>query len=878
MKRDRDLNDEIRAHQQMAASDGRDPREFGNVALVKETTREMWAWIWLERLWQDLRYGIRWMARSPGFTAVAILSLGLGIGANTALFSVINALMLRTLDVNQPGELVVFKRTFQGDGRAPYGFDHAWFEKFQKLTELFSGATAIHLIERSDMSGTGDADPQVRVSAVSGNYFSLLGVSARKGRTLTDADDLILGAHPVAVISYGYWERRYGLAAGAIGSQLRLHGTDYTILGVTARGFSGEWVGRPTDVWVPIAMLAQVANELKPLPERGGGLGFRVVARLKPGISIEQAQAGAQVLYQQILQEERLNANSSRAAKQRVANARFYLEPAATGFSPQRESFSQPLVILMAMVGAVLLIACANIANLLLARAAAREREIRVRLAIGAGRARIIRQLLTESLLLAVLSGLTGLALAHWGTRILAQYAGGGFVWRNDQTLTLDLSPDLRVFSFSAVLCLLTAVVFGLAPALRASQISLGHNQRSGLYGRFGAGKALVVVQVALSLVLLIGAGLFGRTLYNLKSQDLGLDRERILLIWTAARQSGRRIGAPVAQLYERVQERVSALPGVTSVSISKSGILTGDTSAGCKVKIDGYTPPSGGDPAPSTDLITPRFFDTLGIRVLLGRDFSSRDSESAPRVVIVNEALAQHYFSGENPLGKRIGFECEPPNYRAEIIGVVSNARHVSAYDKNVMKYYVPYRQDINHLISMCVIVRTAANPASIASRVRAELREVDPNLPVLRMETIEDQLNDSLVQERWIALLGGFFAVLAAILAGIGLFGVMAYLTTRRTQEIGVRLALGASRAGVLGMVLRETGVLIGAGVLLGIPTALAAGRWMATRLFGITPSDPLTIGGSVLLMVGVAGLAVLIPARRAAKVDPMVALRYE
>ncbi len=708
-------------------------RALGGLEQRKEECRDMRRVGFIEDLVQDLRYGFRQLRRSPGFTAVAVLSLALGIGANTAIFSVIDAFLLRALPVQNPEQLVLFKRTYQGDGLAPYGFDFSWFEAYRGLHDAFSGVAAIYPVERADVTGNlgpgpdriGDPDPQLQVRVVTGNYFSVMGVGAHAGRTFTEEDDRVPGGHPVAVISYSYWERRFGRssqrASDIVGRTLSLNGTAYTILGVTPRGFFGDWTGRPADVWVPVAMIAQVLTELPPgLRPRGGGMGYYVLARLKPGVSIRQAQNPGQVLYQQILREKRAGPNPTRQVSQRIERARFELVPASAGFSPQRESYGQPLAILSFVVGLVLLIACANVATLLLARSAARQREMAVRLAIGAARGRILRQLLTESVLLASMGGWLGLLFAQWGTSILARYASSGLAWRTDQRLILDLQPDVRVFAFTAALCLVTGILFGLAPALQGASFSgrapslapVLIPREDSTSGRFRLGKLLVAGQVMLSLLLLIGAGLFVQTLRNLRSQDLGLDREHVLLVWTAIRQSNRQIGAQVAALFETAQQRVSSLPGVVSASVSVRGVLHDSPSFPYPVRVQGEALDAGETAMAQTDVIMPGFFETLGMRLLQGRDFSSRDSETAPRIVIINDALARRFFVDQSPIGKRIGFGYGSKGNELEIVGVVNNAIHITPRDPNRMMFYIPYRQDLQHLSSMCLAVRSIRQP----------------------------------------------------------------------------------------------------------------------------------------------------------------------
>jgi predicted permease len=562
------------------------------------------------------------------------------------------------------------------------------------------------------------------------------------------------------------------------------------------------------------------------------------------------------------------------------------LEPAARGYSPQRQSFAQPLAILMAMVAAVLLIACANVANLLLARAAARRQEIAVRLAIGAGRARIVRQLLVENLLLAFAGGALGLLFAVWGAGALASFVRSGPVGGLSGLASIDLALHLdgRILTFDIALCFVTGMVFGLVPAWRGSQVSLSPAlskrgaDSGGLGSKFALRNLLVVSQVGVSLMLLAGMGLFLRSLHNLRSENLGIDREHLLLVWTSPGQTGRNI-AGLGALYEMVQSRISTLPGVISASPSVYGMLTYSTGGdGPPVVADGYTLKPNEDPRAQFHIVGPRFFETTGIKLLEGRDFNGRDDASAPKTAIINETMARYFFGTSSPLGRhiKVNFGNNPP---LEVVGVAADAKTSSPRERNRMTFYYPVSQQVGlRLIRMCLVVRAAGPPASIASGVREELRRIDARLPVLKIETVDEQVDDFLFQERLVADLSLCFGVVAILLACLGLYGVMSYTVARRTNEIGIRMALGARRGDVLGMVLRESLLLALAGVVLGVPAALAAAPVIENRLFRVDPSDPLTITGSALLMIAVAALAGLVPARRASKVDPMVALRYE
>lgn len=866
-------------------------RAFGAVAITAEQCRDTRRLRFLEDIGRDLAYAFRLLTKSPGFTATAVLSIAIGIGANTTTFGVIDALMLRTLPVRNPEQLVMF---FELAPDAQSAVDivtsYQWARKYSNLTRVFEDVAAVSMTNRSNVTANAlgselDAG-ETRVALVSGNYFGMLGVKALIGRTLTPDDDRVPGGHPVTVIGYRYWESRFARSSEALGRTLALNGVTYTIIGIAPPDFSGEWVGRPVDLWIPTMMQAQVMPEF-PVGLSKGGSWVRVLARLKPGVTIPQAEAASQVIYQENFRESWPHPTAQQ--RQFMARAHVVLRPAGNGFSPQRDSVSQSLKILMIVVGLVLLVACANVGNLLLARSVARRREIAVRLAIGAGPARIVRQLLTESLLVSTVGGAIGLLFSLWGTKLLAAAIAAGPVRMDSrlpsQWLSLDLHPDLRVFAFAAALCLLTGSLFGLAPAFRS-----GFRSRSSLApaltkrgsasednSRLGVGKPLIVFQVAVSLLLLITAGLFVRSLGNLRAQDLGMDRKHLLLLWTAPGQTGRQ-GAALASFVKTVRERLSALPGVVSASMSNHGPLEGgDDRGGISefVKLPGQPPKPG--MLMMNVAVAPDFFETTGMSLLTGRSFTELDTDQAPLVAVINESMARFFFGGQNPIGHRFGMSSSHVGFPYEIVGVVADGKHGSPRDKRGI-VYLPYRQIPGLMRTMCIEVRTAGSPTGVARRLRQELRDIDPNLPVLRVDTLEEQLNDVLAQERLITILSVGFGGLAAVLACLGLYGVMSYTVVRRTSEIGIRMALGARHDDVINMVLKESMVLVLVGITIGVPIALATTRLIANRLFGISASDPATIGVVVLLMALAALLAGFLPARRAARVDPLVALRHE
>jgi predicted permease len=855
--------------------------EFGGEELAKEECRDLRAWRIAEQVWRDVGYAARMLVKRPGLTAVAVLSLGLGIGANTTIFSAIDALMLRPLPARNPEQLLAFRIDDRYHSAPNYVTLYPLFERYQTLTRFFSDIAMVSPLNRAGLKISGVDAGQARVALVSGSYFPMLGVNPAVGRYLTPDDDRVLGGHPVAVISSRMAARHLPANRELAGQTLTLLGVAYTVVGVMPPGFSGSEAGRPVDVWVPVAMAPQANPE-----RRWPRFQAAVIARLKPGESRDQAEAAARVIFRQSKIEDLGPHPRPEAIQESDRESRLTLEPAGPGYSVKRHLFRQPLTILMIVVALVLIIACLNTANLLLARSEARRREMAVRLAIGAGAGRIAVQLLTESLLLAGIAGAAGLAFARWGMAALANLVRSGPVAVNANSIAMDLDDhmDWRILAFTAGLCMLNGILFGLAPAFRGSRVLLAPaligrsaDTRIGTSG-FGLGKALVVGQVAATLVLLVAAGLFVRSLRNLRVEDLGIDRKHILLVWAAPSLTAR-TGTAVVSLYEKTQQRISALPGVVATSCSVGGLLNGGSSfVGPDVHVLGYTPRPGEDPHSDADTVMPKYFDAAGMRLLAGRDFNAGDTENAPRVVIIDETIAKHFFPGQNPIGRRIGFNPVSTGAEFEIVGVVSAAKRNTPREGERMSHFIPYLQDVRHLGQMCLLVRTAGPPAGLANRVRDELRAIDPDLPIVRIETVDEQVDDVLVPERLVASLAACLGAVAVLLACLGVYGVTSYKAALRTNEMGIRLALGATRGSIVGLVLRDSLSQVAIGILLGVPLILAVGRLAGSLLFGVGVSDPVTVAGAGLLLLAVAGFAGYLPATRVSQVDPASALRHE
>ena len=838
-------------------------RAIGGVEQRKEECRDTRRVRWIEDLMQDLRYGLRTLRKSPGFTAVAALSLALGIGANTAIFSIVDAVLLKSLPVRNPEQLVALEAFNQRGDHS--NFSYPLFERLRDRLQVFTGILATQdgagQMEMADTESASTTE-QVAAQLVSGEYFQVLGVNAIIGRTLTAADNQTPGAHPVAVLSYAFWQRRFAGDVSIIGKSILLKAQPFTIIGVTPPAFFGEAVGQAPDIWAPLMMQPPLDRGQSYIGDASTGW-IRIMARLKPGVDETQARAWLALRLEQI-----------KAEPDRVGRYLSKIEPfyGGRGLAEFRNQYSKPLRVLMAVVGLVLLIACANVANLLLARATTRQREVTIRLAIGAGRFRLIRQFLTESVLLAAAGGAIGLLFAWWGSRLLLVLVSG-----DSAPIPIDVTPNARILGFTIGISLLTALIFGLAPAMAATRQDVNAALKMTVFARPrpSLSRFLVVAQVALSLLLLTGAGLFVRTLRNLRTMDLGFDAENVLQVRINPQVSGYK-QEQLPDLYQRLLERLNSTPGIQHASMAGSGFRNGG-SRSCCISVEGYTPRPDEDREVQTNRVTPGYFQTMGLPLLLGRDFTTQEAGGRqggfPNIAVINETMASYYFGKANPLGKRFGWGDSPQlTYDTEIIGVIKDANYGSLRDKTQRLIYFP-AQGGNLLVA-----RAAGPVATMAAAIRREIQTVDKSLELSEVSAIPQLRDQALVQERLLAELSGFFSLLALLLACIGLYGVMSYDVARRAHEIGVRMALGAQRVDIVRLVMRETTSLVVVGLIAGLGAALSTTRLIESLLYGLTPNDPLTIGLAGLLLVAVAALAGYLPARRAARLDPMVALRHE
>ena len=865
----------------------------------------------MNTLLQDLRYGFRMLLKQKGVTSIALLSLALGIGANTALFSIVDAMLLKMLPVKEPERLVLFRSvapqefsvgSYNGNSNRDeqtglVNRTSFVYQTYQRLREQQGPMSDIFAFGNIGLNLTADGQADIaNGQGVTGNYYAALGVQPAAGRLLTDEDDKP-GAPPVAVLSHRYWQKRFGGDAAVVGKQINLNNVPFTVVGVSSKGFDGTMgVGSSQDVTVAVTLEPQLRGDSRNSYMSGAGVWWlRIMGRLKPGATREQAQAQLENAFLQSVLEHR--AARQAAAKGNGGNVisdldpkqypHLFADPGGQGEMYRRKYYAPSLYLLLGVVGLVLLIACANVANLLLSRAAGRQKEIGLRIALGASRWRLVRQLLTESLLLSILGGFLGIIFAIWikdGLISVSLWGGRG--------MALEPRLDWRVLGFTVALSLLTGIVFGLAPAWRSTRVDLtpslkDSGRSSTSVHRSLLSRGLVVVQVALSLLLLVGAGLFVRTLLNLQRVDPGFNTQNLLLFDVEPALIGYK-DEKLRQVYGQISERLESVPGVQGVTFSRVPLLSQSSSSSSVFLREALnaTPDSEGRIKPSGDgyrhVVRENFLQAMGIPLLAGRTFGPQDNTTSPRVVVVNQTFASKYFPNESAVGKRFTFDNKKPD-DLEIVGVCKDAKYTSQRDDIPPTVYQSYRQE-RPQSGVTFEVRTVGDPGATIASVRSVVHEIEPNLPVTNVKSQVEQADETLRMERLFAKLLTLFALLAQQLAAIGLFGVLAYTVSQRTHEIGIRMALGADRASVLRMIVKQGMTLAILGVILGIVGAYVLTKYLESwislskMLFGVKVSDPLTYGLIAVLLTVVALIACYIPARRATKVDPLVALRYE
>jgi predicted permease len=837
--------------------------KFGNVSLLREKSFAAWGWTALEALLQDLRYTLRILGKSRVFTATAILTLALGIGGNTAIFSLIDAVMLRRMPVQDPDRLVQIAH-FWGGQRTSLSFP--LYELFRDQSQSFDGIFAQSWPAKQEINFGGEPDA-VETQMVSGSYYAVLGVQPSIGRTFTSDWDRSPGASPFAVISYQYWKRRFGLDPSVIGKKFKLRKTVFTIVGVTPANFFGTMPGHAPDVTLPISMDAQVHGTRSWLAD-SKTVWLSVMARLKPTVALRQATAETQILFRNQISIDAGQEKDPRD-KKAILSQELSLEPAGTGFDLLRIRFSEPLQLLMGIVGLVLLLACVNLSSLLLGRTSARLREISVRMALGAGRARLLRQFLAESFALTFVGGMAGIALAQLLCRVLVRTMSNG------ESLFLSVQPDLRILAFTSGVSLATGIAVGIVPALYAARqnISPGLRElRSGGGRTFG--KMLIVTQIAISLVLLVGTSLFLRTLINLKTLDPGFRRGGVLTFEINADNAGYK-DERLRNLETRILDHLDTLPGVSSASISQIRVLSGE-GTGWKgtVEVEGYTNRPEENNWVYLNEIGPRYFRTLETPVMMGREFSEHDLPSSQKVAIVNQSFARYYFADKSPIGKHLSHDGS-----AEIVGVVKDVKYSDLREAIPRTVYFPSSQSESPRPDSTYLVRVASgDPLRIVSSASEVIQQIDPALRLTEPQTLAEIVDRSILTERFMAMLSIFFGLIALALASIGIFGVMAFYVARRTNEFGIRIALGAAQWNILWTVLSEVLAMLGAGTVIGLIAAASVTDLAKNLLFQLKPTDPASFVWAVMLLALTALAAGYIPARRATRVDPLEALRSE
>jgi predicted permease len=853
--------------------------DFGGIEGRKEECRESLGLRLWDELRADCRYALRMMRHNPGFTAIAVISLGLGIGANTAIFTLAKEVLLKTMGVPHAERLRML--SWARGPEAHFGpiwgnffpdsagnmnstsFPYAVYLEMRRSNDVLEDLVAFKEANQLTASVNAHAEP-ISGMLVSGNFYQTLAARIIAGRAIAPEDDS-LSAPPVAVISDAYWSREFARSADALGRTISLNGIPVTIIGVNAPEFKGAKAGGTFEVFFPLSLQQQIIPNQGALLANHGYWWLMMMGRLKPGVTEQAATAALEVDFRNAFHD-------TLPDKKDTDMPRVYLAPGSRGLDLQTPNFAKPIYLLLTLAGLVLLIACANLANLLLARSATRQREMSLRLAMGASRGRVMRQVLTEAIMLALLGGAFGLLLAYWGKNLIPSLFDSS--WRPSG---IDPQMDWRVFAFAFVIAIVTGLLFGVAPAWRCTRADVNSSLKES--GRSSTsrpkaflGKALVVFQVSLSLLLLIGAGLFLRTLMNLRTTAIGFNPEHILL-FDLNPPRFRYPGPQRVLLFERIAERVAALPGVQSATLSSEPLLADSMDDDC------FRP--AGSPVnekhnPWRNSVGTNFFEVMGIPIAYGRTFTVHDNRHSPQVAIVNQRLAKEFFPNSNPIGKTV-ISCDPGAAAIEIVGVSVDAKYASIREDVPPLIYLPYLQNYG-ITQMTFEIKTAASTPSIVAEIREAVRSIDPDLPLEEVRTQTQQIDATLSQERVFATLTTGFGVLALILASIGIYGIMAYTVSRRTNEIGIRMALGARSTAVLSMVLRETLLLALLGIAAGIAAAAALTRLAASMLYNLKPTDPLTFCSAALLLLVIALAAGFTPARRAATIDPIHALRHE
>ena len=869
-----DIDDELRFHLaqevQLRLGRGEAPdvayvgarRDFGNVLLIKETTRDMWGGRWLDDFSRDARYAVRGLMRSPALAAVAIFSLALGIGATTAIYSLADAVLFRRLPVLQSERLMQVRAVHAAGVRQTFSFP--LYRDLRDRTRAFESTAAAMAGTTSepvslDVAGSSGYT-QARMTVVTGNYFTTLGVGAARGRALTVDDDRVRSGHPVAVISSRFWRQAFESADAAVGARLLHNGITYTIVGVANEGFTGISSNDDPDVWVPMAMAESVLLRPGVLDARGSS-SLYIFGRLKTDVA---PAAAAEDIARVFADVQRVHPEEPTPRGDAVSMAR--------GVQALRERFEQPLLVLLGLVGLMLLIACCNLAALLLARAAARRSEIAIRLSLGASRSRLVRQFLTESALLGVFGAAVGLALSNTAVSVLVELV------TTNRRLPIAFTLDHRVLMFAGAVTGMSVLAFGLFPALHATRTRLSEavGRGSRTAARLKGGRLLIGTQMALSLFLLIGAGLFVRSLANLRHVDTGFLRDNVLVVMTDPRVAYGPDPAKHLPLYRDLPPALQRLQGVQAVSFSDMSFFSGNMSQG-NIAYEGHGQTVPRAEYPFKLRISAPFPETVGLSLVAGRTFTDADRGDAPRVALISESIARRYYGTVNAVNRRLCFSDRfAPDCAVAIVGVVKDVRYSSLRESSPYTVYVPVLQELRSRGDL--LVRTAGDPGAVAGRVLNEVRRFNPEIRVVRATTLDRLVDESIVQDRLLATLSAWFAGVALLLAMIGLYGLTSYAVRQRTNEIGIRMALGASNSSVRWTVLREVLALTVGGAVVGIPLAIAASRFVHSLLFDVAPTDAVTVAAATLALISSALLAAAAPARRATKVDPVVALRAE